>query len=216
MLNIQHCYELDRYNRPSIWLCSELCYSRQQLDLYQSHIVPVRANLCVVIQTHESALSGKGLLLSRRNWMAQSFNELSGCRLLSRWFPHKQYSNYCQRSSLQLKRGTSDLRLLPTDAVLNILMMDSNYCQRSSLQLKRGTSDLRLLPTDAVLNILMMDSYHATSKVVVLPQAGNVWKRIGVIRVADNLRQWFLICDHNHHQHLSTLKHYCDESSIGV
>ena len=55
--------------------------------------------------------------------------------------------------------------------------------------LKRGTPDLRLLPTDAVLNILMMDSYHATSKVVVLPQAGNVWKRIGVIRVADNLRQ---------------------------
>ena len=115
--------------------------------------------------------------------MAQPFNELSGCRLLSRRFPHTQYSNDCQRGSLQFKRGTSDLRLLPTDAVLNILMMDS---------------------------------YHATSKVVVLPQAGNVWKRIGVIRVADNLRQWFLNCVHNRHQHLSTLKDYCDESSVGV
>jgi hypothetical protein len=146
--------------------------------------VLVRANLCVVIQTHEPALSGKGLLLSRSNWMAQPFNELSGCRLLSMWFSHTQYSNYCQRSSLQFKRGTSDLRLLPTDAVLNISMMDS--C-------------------------------HAINKVVVLPQAGTVWKRIGVIRVADNLRQWFLICDHNRHQHLSTLKDYnCDESSIGV
>ena len=137
--------------------------------------------LCVVIQTHKPIK--KGVLLSRSNWMAQPFSELSGCRFLSRWFPHKQCSNYCQRSSLQWKHGTAEFRVLPTDAVLNILMMDS---------------------------------YHATSRVVVLPQAGNVWKRIGVIGVADNLRQWFLTCDHNRHQHLSTLKDYCEESSIGV
>jgi hypothetical protein len=125
ILNIQHCYESDRHNRPTIWLCSELCHSRQQCDLYQAHIRPDRANPCVVIQTHEPALHGKGLVLSRGDWMQQPFNELSGCRLLARWFPHRQYSSYCKRSSVKFEHGTSNLISLPTDAVRNILMGDS-------------------------------------------------------------------------------------------
>lgn len=61
-----------------------------------------------------------------------------------------------------------------------------------------------------------MDSYHAKSNVLVLPRARNVWKRNGVLGVADNLRQWFLACDHNRHRHLFTLEEYCEEGSIGV
>ena len=84
------------------------------------------------------------------------------------------------------------------------------------LQQRQGTTDVRILPTDAILNIVLMDSYHATSKMVVLPRARNVWKRNGVLGVADNLRQWFLACDHNRHRHLFTLEEYCEEGSIGV
>ena len=188
LLNIQHCYELDKHNKPTIRLCSELCHSRQQVALYQTHILPNRAHLCVVLQTHEPTPSGKGVLLSRSNWMAQPFSELGGCRFLARWFPHRQYSNYCQRSSIQW------------NAV--------------------GGTEFKVLPTDTALNIFSMDSYHSASKVVVLPQAGNAWKRIGVMGVAHNLIQWFLTCtcDYNLHSQgsLPTLSEYCEASSIGV
>lgn len=101
MVNMQHCYELDRYNQPTIWLCSELCHSRQQLAFYRAHILPARTDLCVVVQTYEPTPAGKGILLLQSNWMAQPFNELSGCRYIARWFPRSQYSNYCQRNLLQ-------------------------------------------------------------------------------------------------------------------
>jgi hypothetical protein len=121
------CYELDRYNQTAIWLCSELCHSRQQLAFYRAHILPARTDLCVVIQTYEPTPSGKGILLLRNNWMAQPFSELSGCRFITRWFPHGHCSNYCQRNLLQQRQGATDVRILPTDAVLNIVLMDSYH-----------------------------------------------------------------------------------------